>query len=172
MELFLQSIAFGVAVFFMLLGLLGAIVPLLPGSLLIWLTVLLYAIVERLNGYAAIDPLTLVVITLISLVTGLADLWLPVVSSKVSGLSRRALVFGVVGAIIGTLVLPLLGSIIGYAAGVLAGEYQKFGDWNKALRAGAGGLASFGVAAALELGGGLLVLIIFVWQVLAYQVIG
>lgn len=168
MNFFLQSIAFGIAAFFMLLGLVGVLIPLMPGSLLIWLTVILYAVVERLNGYAAIDPLTLVVITLISLVTGLADLWLPLVGGKVSGSSTRALLFGVAGAILGTILLPLLGSIIGYALGILLGEYQKHRDWDRALRAGAGGLAGWGIGTALQMGGGLLVIIIFIWQVLTF----
>lgn len=168
MSLFLQSVAFGVAVFFMLLGLVGVLIPLLPGSLLIWLTVVLYALVERLNGYAAIDPLTLVAITLISLVTGLADLWLPLLGGKVSGSSTRALLFGVAGAIIGTFLLPLLGSIIGYAVGILLGEYQKHRNWDRALRAGAGGLAGWGIGTATQMGGGLLVIIIFIWQVLTF----
>lgn len=81
MDLFLQSLFFGIAVVFLLVGLAGVIIPLLPGSLLIWLTVAVYAVAERLNGFAAIDPLTFVVITLIALVTGLSDLWLPLLGA-------------------------------------------------------------------------------------------
>lgn len=169
MSLFLQSISFGIAVLFILLGLAGVIIPLLPGSLLIWLTVALYALAERANGLTAIDPVTFVVVTLIALITGLSDFWLPLLGAKVSGSSKRALLFGVIGSIIGTFVLPLLGSIAGYAIGILLGEYQKYGDWEKALRAGAGGLAGWGIATLLQLGGGLLILIIFVWQVIAFQ---
>jgi uncharacterized protein YqgC (DUF456 family) len=132
------------------------------------MTVVLYAIAERLNDYAAIDAATLIVITMVSLVAGLADLWLPLLGARVTGSSRRALVLGVVGGIVGTFLLPLIGTVIGYALGVLLGEFQKYGDWNRAVRAGLGGLAGWGVATALQLGAALLVIIIFVWQVLAY----
>lgn len=169
MDLFLQSLFFGIAVVFLLVGLAGVIIPLMPGSLLIWLTVAVYAVAERLNGFAAIDPLTFVVITLIALVTGLSDLWLPLLGAKATGSSPRSLIFGVVGGIIGTFILPLLGSIIGYVLGILISEYQRYGDWDKALRAGWGGLAGWGIATAIQLGGGLLIAIIFVWQVLAYR---
>lgn len=171
MDLILQSLIFGIAVVFILVGLVGVVIPLLPGTLLVWLTVALYTVAERLNGFATIDPVTFVVITLIALVTGLSDLWLPLIGAKVSGSSFRSLMFGVIGAIIGTFVLPipLLGSIIGYAVGILAGEYQRYGDWNRALRAGLGGVAGWGIATVIQLGGSLLILIIFVWQVLAYQ---
>jgi hypothetical protein len=165
-----QSLSFGLAVFFMLVGLVGVIIPMIPGTLLVWLTVIVYAILERASGLAAMDPVTLIVISLIAIVTGLADLWLPLVGAKVSGSSRRALVFGALGALAGTFLLPipLLGTIIGYAGGILLGEYHKHRDWDRAFRAGVGGVAGWGIATVLQLGGGLLILLIFVWQVLTY----
>ena len=171
MDLILQSILFAIAVVFILVGLVGVVIPLLPGVLLIWLTVAIYTAVERLNGFAAIDPVTFIVITLIALVTGLSDIWLPLLGARVTGSSFRSMVYGVVGAIIGTFVLPipLFGSIVGYAVGILVGEYRRYGDWDRALRAGLGGVAGWGIATAIQLGGGLIILIIFVWQVLAYQ---
>lgn len=169
MDLYLQSIIFGLAVVFLLIGLVGVLVPLLPGTLLLWLTVAVYAAVERLNGFAAIDPVTFAAITLIALVTGLSDIWLPMLGARVTGSSWRSLVYGAVGAIIGTFIVPLLGSIIGYVVGLLVGEYRRYGDWDRALRGAMGGAAGWGIATAIQLGGGLIILIIFVWQVLAYQ---
>lgn len=168
MSLFLQSFSFGLAVFFILLGIAGVLIPIVPGTLLIWLTVVVYAIVERLNGFAAIDWLTFTALTLVALVTGLAEFWLPLLGAKVRGSSRRAILFGVAGGIIGTFAFPLLGTIVGYALGVLLGEYHKLRDWGQALRASLNAVASWGVATALELGGGLLILFIFIWQVLVY----
>ncbi len=168
MSLFLQSFSFGLAVFFILLGIAGVLIPIVPGTLLIWLTVVVYAIVERINGFAAVDWVTFTIITLIAVVTGLSEFWLPLIGAKVRGSSRRAILFGIVGGIIGTFVLPLLGTIIGYALGVLLGEYQKLRNWERALRASLNAVASWGVAAALQLGGGLLIFFIFVWQVLVY----
>ena len=170
MSILSQSLSFGLAVFFMLVGLVGVVVPMIPGTLLIWLTVVAYALLERSNGFAAIDPLTLGAITVVAFVTGLADLWLPLVGAKASGSSRRALVFGAFGALVGTFLIPipLLGTVLGYAGGILLGEYHKHGDWDRAFRAGAGGIAGWGIATVLQLAGGLLIFLLFVWQVLAY----
>lgn len=168
MALFLQSFSFGVAVLFILLGIAGVLIPIVPGTLLIWLTIVVYTIVERINGFAAVDWVSFIAITLVALVTGLAEFWLPLLGAKVRGSSRRAILYGVVGGIIGTIALPLLGTIIGYALGVLLGEYHKLRDWDRALRASLNAVASWGVATAMQLGGGLLILLIFVWQVLAY----
>ena len=167
----LEAILFGLAVAFILIGIVGVIVPILPGVLLIWLTVLAYVIVD---GFNAIDWITFVVITLIALVTGTADIWMTLFGAKSGGASFLSMVYGVIGALIGFFVLGaiapiiggLFGSILGYSAGVLLGQYQKQRDWRLALKASLGGLAGWGIATFIQLGGSLLILALFVWQVL------
>jgi len=167
----LQIISFGIAVLFILVGLVGVILPILPGTLLVWLSVLFYYLVERALGFAAIDPITFIVVTALALVAGTSEIWLPLLGARQSGSSKRAMVAGLLGALIGTFVLPipLVGTVVGYAAGVLLGEYQKHGDWDKALRAGAGGLAGWGLATVLQLVTGFVILLIFIWQVVAFH---
>jgi uncharacterized protein YqgC (DUF456 family) len=171
LRLLLEAIAFGLSVAFILIGILGVIIPILPGILLIWLTVLAYAILE---GFGSIDPITFVFITLIAIVTGTADIWMAFFGSKRGGASVLSMIYGVVGALIGFVVLGaiaplvggLFGGILGYSAGVLLGQYQKQRDWGLALKASLGGLAGWGIATFIELGGSLMILALFVWQVL------
>ncbi|HEX6387530.1 MAG TPA: DUF456 domain-containing protein [Anaerolineae bacterium] len=163
MALLLDSLTFGLAVVFIVIGLIGTVVPMLPGTLLIWLTILVYAI---LTGFTGVTPLGFAVLTVIALVTGTADFWMSLLGARTGGASKRAILFGLVGAIVGTFVIPLFGTIVGYGLGVLLGEYQKRGNWEAALRAGLGGLAGWGVATIIQLGGGLLMFAIFVWLVL------
>lgn len=171
MNLLLQTISFGIAVFFILVGLVGVILPVLPGMLLVWLSVFFFYLVERALGFAAIDPLTFGAITVLALVAGTSEIWLPLLGARRSGSSKRAMVAGLLGALIGTFLLPipLVGTIAGYAAGVLLGEYQKHGNWDRALRAGAGGIAGWGLATVLQLVTGFVILLIFVWQVVAFH---
>jgi uncharacterized protein YqgC (DUF456 family) len=167
----LQAFAFGLAVAFILIGIIGVIVPVLPGILLIWLTILAYAILER---FQSIDWITFTMITLIALAAGTADIWMSLFGSKKGGASILSMVYGIVGAIIGFfalgIVAPLVGSlfggILGYSAGVLLGQYQKQRDWNLAIKASLGGLAGWGVATAIQFSAGMFILAIFVWQVL------
>lgn len=154
----MESITFGLVVGFIVLGLIGTVVPMIPGSLLIWVAVLIYVLV---NGMASVGWLAFIIITLIVLVTGTADLWMPLLGAKKVGASTRAMVYGTIGAIIGTFFAPLLGTLIGYAGGILLGEYQVRGDWQEAFKASLGGLAGWGLATAVQLGGGILILIIF-----------
>jgi len=167
----LEAIIFGLTVAFILIGVIGVVIPILPGILLVWLSVLIYAIFE---GFSAIDPLTFGFITLIAIVAGTADIWMALFGAKTGGASVISMIYGIVGAVIGFFVVgaiaPIIGSlfggIIGYSAGVLLGQYQKQRDWNLAIKASLGGLAGWGVATILQLGASFLILAIFVWQVL------
>lgn len=173
MTLVVDAFLFGIAIALILLGVVGTIVPILPGTILIWLTILIYAILEN---FQAIDWISLSVLTFIALLTGTADLWLTILGSRKGGASALALIYGLIGGLIGFVgfgfLIPvlgnLLGGIIGYATGILLGQYQKHGDWNQALRASLGGVFGWGVASIVQLSGGLLMLAIFIWQVLSF----
>ena len=168
-----EALVFGIALLFILIGLIGIILPILPGTLLIWLAVLAYAIVE---GFEAIDWYTFSIITIIALVTGTADLWLSLLGSKKGGASWEAMVVGVIGGIAGFFLLGsllpivgnLIGGIVGYSIGVLIGQYLKHREWKIAAKATAGGLIGWGIATVIQIAGGVLMAIIFFWQVLAY----
>ncbi|MFO7537632.1 MAG: DUF456 domain-containing protein [Chloroflexota bacterium] len=159
---FLESFALVLIVISLLVGLVGTLIPLLPGTLLMWLGILFYGLVY---SFEALTWGGFALISLIALVTGTADLWLTLLGAKKGGASPRSQLFGLLGAIIGTFILPLLGTIIGYATGILLAEYRKRQDWNQALRASLGGLAGYGLASLIQLGGGLLMLILFAWQI-------
>jgi uncharacterized protein YqgC (DUF456 family) len=164
LETILGALGFGLAVAFIFVGIIGVIVPILPGMFLVWLTVLVYA---WRTGFEIIGWPTLVIITIIALVAGTSQIWLPLVGAQKQGAAKRALFLGIVGAIIGTFIMPLVGTVIGYALGVFLGEYVKVRDLNLAFRASLGGIAGWGISTVVEISSALLILLIFVVQVLA-----
>ena len=161
------------ALIFMIIGMIGILVPILPGTLLIWLAVLIYAIVE---GFEAIDPVAFTFITLIALITGTADLWMSLLGSKKGGASWQAMLVGLIGSIIGFFLLGsllpvignIIGGIVGYSLGVLLGQYIKLRQWKIALKATIGGIVGWGIATIVQLVGGVSMMLIFTWQVLSY----
>ena len=165
MELFFGALGFGLAVAFIFVGIIGIIVPILPGMLLVWFTVVVYA---WRTQFEVIGWPSLIIITIIALVAGLSQIWLPLVGAQKQGAAKRALFIGLIGAILGTFLipLPLLGTVIGYALGVFIGEYIKVRDWNLALKASLGGVAGWGISTVIELGAAVLILALFVVQVL------
>ncbi|MFQ5420383.1 MAG: hypothetical protein ACE5EY_08465, partial [Anaerolineae bacterium] len=67
LSLILNSLTFGLVVAFMALGVIGIIIPVLPGTLLIWLAALVYVWSQ---GMAAIGTGTFIFLSLIAIVTG------------------------------------------------------------------------------------------------------
>jgi hypothetical protein len=154
----LEALSFGVAVVFILIGIVGIIVPILPGMFLVWLTVLGYAWVTE---FQIITPWMLVVLTGIALATGSASIWLPYLGAKKMGAAKRSVVLGFIGGIIGTFIMPLIGTIIGYALGIIIGEMLKHRDLRVAIKTSIGGVAGWGISTVVELAGALTILIVF-----------
>lgn len=158
-----DSLQFGLAVVMLLLGLIGAVLPIVPGSVLMLLTVWGYA---YLDGFQAPGPWLVALLSIILLVGGSAEWWLPYFGVRSEGGSLRATLYGLIGGFVGLFFGFLFGSLLGYAIGVLLGAYQTERDWQRAWRSVLNGLKWQGAAALVELGGGLIVFFLFIWAAL------
>ncbi len=160
----LEAMSFGIAVVFIIIGAVGIIVPILPGMLLVWLTVLAYAWITDFN---VITPWIFAILTLVALVTGTANIWMPYFGAKKLGAAKRAIFLGFIGGIIGTFIMPLVGTMIGYGVGIIIGELLKHRDLEAAIKASIGGVAGWGISTVVELAGALTILVVFVLVVLS-----
>lgn len=155
--------------FVMFIGVIGNLLPILPGTVITGLAAVLYAV---WGDFQQISLGATLFITLITAVTGSADLWMPLLGAKAGGASTTSvMLWGTAGAVIGFIlgsILPVVGSIIGgivgYVAGLTYAEYQREKDWQKAVKAAVASLAGMGVATLIRLGGSLLIMAIFLWQ--------
>ena len=161
---------FWVALAAMVVGLVGVILPLIPGVALIWFVALVYAIAER---FATIDPITLAVLTILGAVGFTADLWMSQAGAKVAGASVTsmvaALVAGSIGAMLGAAFLgvgAVPGTIVGALAGVVLAEWYQRRDWREAFKAAGGWLVGCTLSSVVQLLIAVLMIIIFVWQAL------
>jgi uncharacterized protein YqgC (DUF456 family) len=162
--------AFWVALAAMIVGMIGVILPVVPGVGFIWLVVLVYAIAER---FAAIDPITFTFLTILGAIGFTADLWMSQVGAKAGGASvwslLAGLLLGAVGAVVGLAFLgvgAIPGAIVGAVAGVILAEYYKRRDWREAFKAGGGWLVGCTLSGGVQFLIAMLMIIIFVWQVL------
>jgi uncharacterized protein YqgC (DUF456 family) len=152
----------------MLVGLVGTLIPALPGIELIWLAALVYAVAER---FATIDPLTFAALTALAAIGITANIWASHLGSRLGGASWQALLaglgLGALGFIIGLFVggvgaVP--GGLIGALAGVLLMEYRRRKDWRGAARAGTGWLVGCLLSGFIQMAVGIVMILIFVWQ--------
>jgi uncharacterized protein YqgC (DUF456 family) len=162
--------AFWIALAAMAIGLIGVILPLVPGVGFVWIVVLIYAIVER---FATIDPITFAAITLLGAVGISADLWMSHAGAKVGGASvwslLAGLVLGAIGAIVGLVFLgagAVPGAILGAILGIVLAEWYQRKDWREAFKAGGGWLIGCTLSGGVQFLVAILMIVIFVWQVL------
>ena len=152
-------VAIGMAV-----GLIGTVVPVLPGLLLIWIAGLVYGFAA---GFGTIGIVAIALMTMLLAVGMAMSYVLPKRAGERGGAAKSSIRLGMVGAVVGFFVIPVLGMPIGGALGVLLGEYNRLGQWSVAWAATRKVLAGFGLAVLAEFTTGVVMVATWVgWVVL------
>lgn len=162
MEEPVTTIVLAVTLIVMLVGLIGTVLPVIPGTIVIFVAALAFALLE---GLQTVGWPTLLVLGLLTIVATTADIWATSVGAKIGGASGWSVVVGLVGGVVGFFLFTLPGAIIGAIAGVLLVEIVRLGDWRQALKAGSGWMVGWLLATVVQLGIGLVMVAIFIWQV-------
>lgn len=149
----------------MIVTLVLAFIPILPGSLMPWAVGIVYGL---LTGWTRITPFSAILITMLMLIGVTADYWRPLLGAKTTGMGCRTSIGSFVGGLIGTFIIPipLLGTIIGLVVGALLIELLQFGDLRKAMGAGQAALKQFAVGYALTIGISVAIFVVFIISVL------
>lgn len=131
----------------MLLGLLGVLVPGLPGPLLCWSAVLWWAGEEHTTlSWGVLAAATGV------LLLNLVVKWLlPARSMQAAGVSRRALLTAGAVAIAGFFLLPVIGAPIGFLGGLYVFERVRLGSHGGAWSATRTAMRAIGLGILVEL---------------------
>jgi uncharacterized protein YqgC (DUF456 family) len=165
-----------ITIVMMLVGLIGSVVPGLPGVTLMFLSALLYAI---LTDFQNVGIAVIVLLFVLAALAFLADFFATSYGARRFGASNWGTVGGAVGGIVGALaglifagIGSLFGLIAGTIAGVFAGEYlrrQRHGDqqrehsdWRRASRAAGGVVVGYLASAIIQGLLGLASIVIFV----------
>jgi uncharacterized protein YqgC (DUF456 family) len=145
----------------MLIGLIGTVLPVIPGTILIFVAAFVYALVE---GFQAVGWPTVVLLGVLTAVATTADIWVSSIGAKMGGASGWSVVVGLLGGLAGLIVFNLPGAILGAVLGVLLTEAVRVRDWKQVLKAGSGWVIGWVLSTILQLGIGLIMVAIFVWQ--------
>lgn len=145
-----------------LIGLMGIIVPVIPGVALIAGAMVVWAYDTDTGLAWGIAWSGLVVLTVGFVVKYLV----PHRRLKDAGVPRRTLVVGAVLGIVGFFVIPVLGLFIGFIGGVWLAESQRLGR-SQAWPSTKTALKATGLSILIELGSGLLAAAWFIGGVVA-----
>ncbi|MCV7172840.1 DUF456 domain-containing protein [Mycobacterium sp. CPCC 205372] len=133
-------------------GLVGILVPLLPGTLLIFAAILVWALVEQdMTGWVTLA----VASVLLGATTLVKYLW-PVRRMRAADVRTSSLAAGGVLGIIGFFVIPVLGLPIGFVGGIYLAELAARRDQRLAWASTVHALKGVALSMFVELAGALL----------------
>lgn len=130
----------------MLLGLLGCVLPALPGPPVSYVGLLLLHCTDRIQ-FSLTEMLVLLLLVIVAQVL---DYFIPILGSKYSGGTRWGSWGAFVGSVVGLFFLPA-GLFLGPFLGAVVGELLGAADLARALKSGIGALAGFLLGTVLKL---------------------
>lgn len=136
-----------------IVGLVGIVVPILPGLLLIWGSVTVWAVVES----STTAWIVLAAATVLIVASQVLKYVLPGRRLRDAGVPTRGIVTGAAFGVVGFFVVPVVGLFLGFVAGVYLVERLRLGNHDSAWRSTVHALKAVGLAILIELFAGLLI---------------
>ena len=136
-----------VVVVMMVAGLIGIVVPLLPGLLLIWAAVLFWALqAQTLTGWVVLGAVTVLALSGVVL-----KYLLPGRRMTKAGVTPSTTASGAVLGVVGFFLVPVVGAFLGFPLGVYLAERVKLGTHAAAWPSTKKALAAIGLSMGIEL---------------------
>ena len=143
----------------MVVGILGTLLPFLPGLPIVWAAALVYGLGA---GFGAAGWVFFILITLIGLAGLVVGTILPHRRAAGQGAPTSTIVIGIAVGIVGLFVIPIIGLPIGAGLGVLLAERRRLGDWPRAWTATKQLMIGFGIGALIQFCAGVAMLGVWV----------
>ena len=147
----------------MVVGIIGTVLPFLPGLPIVWLAALVYGVAA---GFGAVGWICFGLISAVGVGGMVAGITVPKKHVEGGGAPFSTIVVGAVGAVIGFFVIPVVGLIIGGVAGVFVAEWARTGSRSAAWASTKRALVGFGLGAAVQMGAGVVMMMTWVVWVL------
>jgi uncharacterized protein YqgC (DUF456 family) len=142
-------------------GLFGVFLPVLPGTPLIFTGALL---LDYARGWSLFGLGWLTVMGVLTLISVVADVWLSNMAAKRGGASWLALLVGLVLGMVGLVLLPPFGLVIGSVVGVAGTEWLRERNSGRALQAGGSWVIGWVLGRAFEVVVALVMLAIILYR--------
>ena len=145
----LETIAVIIGSIFVLLGIAGCVLPILPGPVLSFLGLLLLALLKQFSP--PLTPALMTAMVILTVVVTIGDYIIPLWGAKRYGTSKWGIWGSVIGMAVGIFFSPF-GMLLGAFIGAVATEWVAQKERGKALKAGWGVFIGSLAGTALKLG--------------------
>lgn len=162
------------SIFLILVGIIGCVLPVIPGPPLSFLGLLLV----HFTKFAHFSPNTLLILGMLALIVTILDYIVPVWGTKKFGGTKAGVWGSTVGLITGIIILPMLGIVLGPFGligilagpffGALIGELIHGQESEKALVAAIGSFIGFLTGTIMKLATSIIITYYFIKQLWSY----
>ncbi|MBZ0280316.1 MAG: DUF456 domain-containing protein [Anaerolineae bacterium] len=155
-----QSLLIATASVMMVVALVLAFIPLLPGPVLVWAVAIIFGV---LDGFQYLSPAAAIITTILMLIGVTCDWWLAIFGIKTGGMSCMATIGSFAGGFLCTFLIPIpvVGTLIGCVLGALLFELARFREIRKALQAGQSAAKMFILSYVVELAASVAIAVTF-----------
>lgn len=147
------------ATLLMIPGIIGILIPAIPGIPYMLVIALVFGSIDRWQHLQGAEIGWLAALAVLSLVVDYAA---GILGARFGGASKKALTFGFIGMIIGTIILPPFGGLLGLFCGIMLAELARAKNHVKALKAATGGVMGALAGMAVNLMLAVFFLILFI----------
>ncbi len=152
------------ALLFLILGIIGSFLPILPGPITSWFGFLIL----YLSGVTDFSISLLITTFVIALIIWVLDFFIPAIGTKKFGGSKYGVIGTTIGLIIGVISPIPFGILIGPFLGALAGELINKSKSNQAIKAAFGSFLGFLASSFIKFIVSVVYFGIFIKKVLTY----
>jgi uncharacterized protein YqgC (DUF456 family) len=135
----------------MAVGIVGTIIPVLPGLGLVLTAGIVYGFVV---GWSVVGLVAITVMLVLLALGTAAKMILADRKRGRGGAPRRSLLIGAAAAVVGFFVIPVIGLAVGGVAGLMIAEHERTGAWDSAWRSTRTTLVGVGTGVLLEVAAG------------------
>ena len=137
------------------IGALGVLLPMLPGVPFMFVATLVYAFVSE---FARMEPWHLWIFAGMMLLALVIDWSAGLLGARFGGASKKSMMFGLVGMVIGLFAFPPFGIFIGLFGGIFIGEIMRQRTADQALKSATSSV----VASALGIAANFVLALVFI----------
>lgn len=143
----MEPLLIPIVLFLMIAALFLVLIPVVPVAAVEWAIAIVFG---ALTGFERLTIPAAVVMTLFMIIGSTSQYWSPFLGLKGKQLSCLGIIAFFVGAMIGTGIVPLIGTVIGGMIAVMIVEFINTQDWKQALVGGKTALRTFVIGMVME----------------------
>ncbi len=124
-----------------------AVLFMLPGVSFIFIVSLVYSLIDK---FKHISVNQLVILGGIAILSVAIDQLAGLISARFGGARGKTFLYAIAGVVIGTLIMPLFGGLVGLFFGILAGELLRKRTKDQAIKAATAGVIGTATGMAIN----------------------